>query len=45
MLSPLLKEMFSKIFKRNKKPFRDKIKAILLYFSGLSLRIQESIPI
>jgi len=38
MPSLLLKEIFSKIFKINKKPLKDKVKAVLLYFSELSLR-------
>ena len=33
-----VEELFSKIFIRNKKPFQNKVKAVLLYFSGLSYR-------
>ena len=33
-----VEELFSKIFIRNKKPFQNKVRAVLLYFSGLSYR-------
>ena len=37
MSDPCIEELFSKIFIRNKKPFQNKVKAVLLY-SGLSYR-------